>query len=71
MSSILAITISFSPLWIPVILSIIIIGVGLYEISKPSYNWFDLTGFFTFAFGLMGLLLVWMIYFAVMYFVVK
>ncbi len=59
------ITISFSPFWIPVILSILWGGFMFFRASQES-GW--LAGFTQVIGFIVGLPVIWMVFFAVMYF---
>lgn len=60
---ILALTLSFSPWAIPLVLSALIVAFCIYLFAKRDL-W---SGLFALAYGVGGLLVVWLAFFAIMY----
>lgn len=60
------ITLSFSPFWIPSILTIVIF-ILLWINQTADYN-HAMGGFFYFMLLILTLLIVWLVFFAIMYF---
>ena len=67
--TLLAMTISFTPIWIPVIAQLLVVVGCVISIYYQEMNWF--TGFLEVVTFLILTPFIWLLYFAIMYFTMK